>query len=73
VLLFAQDEKDWSVPPQYADLLPVPMAELEARVAKGEVVELTARKRNMDIVLAAAPTGQTVERLLDGIIGRMVK
>ncbi len=55
VLMFAFDEPT-TVPPQYEDLLPVPMSEVSSRIGVGQWVEASRPARDLNVVLLAAPT-----------------
>jgi len=64
VLLFALDNSDKNIPDSYQDLLPIPWAEIEAKLQKGETVEASGQSRDRKIILLAAPN----EPLLRGLI-----
>jgi len=65
VLLFALDHSDKNIPEEYQDLLPVPWAQIEAALKKGETVERAGKARKREIVLLAAPTVSQLEKLID--------
>jgi hypothetical protein len=64
VLLFALDSPDKNVPAEYADLLPVPWATIEAALKNGETVESGGESRQRKIVLLAAPTESQLKALI---------
>lgn len=64
VLLFALDQKDKNVPAGYQDLLPVPWAQIEAALKRGETVESSGKSREREIVLLAAPTEAQLKELI---------
>jgi hypothetical protein len=64
VLLFALDHRDQDIPVEYQDLLPLPWAELEAALKKGETVERAGTARGRAIVLLAAPTESQLNELI---------
>jgi hypothetical protein len=66
ILLFALNHPDKNVPADYADLLPVPWAQIEAALKKGETVESAGESRERRIVLLAAPTESQLEALIHG-------
>lgn len=64
VLLFALDDSDKNVPAEYADLLPVPWAQIEPALRKGETVEIAGESRERKVVLLAAPTVSQLKALM---------
>ncbi len=64
VLLFALDHPDKNIPEKYQNLLPVPWAEIEATLEKGETVERAGKARERKIVLLAAPTASQLNKLI---------
>ncbi|GEM_PF-2560461 len=53
-----------AIPPQYADLLPLPWPEIEGRIKKGELVEAQGSARNLNVLLLAAPTLEQLDALV---------
>ena len=65
VLLFALNKPDTDVlPAEYADLLPMPWAQIEAALKRGETVESAGQSRQRKIVLLAAPTELQLKALI---------
>jgi hypothetical protein len=64
VLLFALDHSDKNVPEAYKDLLPMPWAQIESALQKGETVESRGKSREREIVLLAAPTESQLTELI---------
>jgi hypothetical protein len=64
VLLFALDRADQNIPQEYQDLLPMPWAQIEAALKKGETVERAGKARGREIVLLAAPTEEKLQDLI---------
>jgi hypothetical protein len=65
ILLFALNKPDTDVlPAEYADLLPMPWAQIEAALKRGEVVESAGESRQRKIVLLAAPTELQLKALI---------
>jgi len=63
VLLFSLDTPE-RIPAGYEDLLPEPWPQIESRLKRGETVELSARARDMNIILLAAPTSAELKPLV---------
>ena len=63
-LLFALDHEDRVVPGEFRDLLPLPWPDVEARLERGETVELTGQARGLKSILMAAPTVRELESLV---------
>jgi hypothetical protein len=63
VLMLAFDQPV-GVPPEYADLLPLPWSEIESRVRKGELVEAQGKARNRTVIILAAPTSGQLDDLV---------
>ena len=64
LVLMLTFDKPVGVPPQYGDLLPLPWAEIQARVGKGEMVEARGVARNLDVIVLAAPTSEQLNALV---------
>lgn len=64
VFLFALDHADRNIPEDYADLLPVPWAQIEAALKKGKTVERAGKARQREVVLLAAPTESRLNKLI---------
>ena len=63
-LLFALEHEDRLVPGEFRDLLPLPWPDVEARLERGETVELTGQARVLKSILMAAPTVRELELLI---------
>ena len=63
VLMFAFDQPV-GVPPEHADLLPLPWAEIESRVKKGQPVEAQGQARDLTVIVLAAPTSGQLDALV---------
>ncbi|UCG58151.1 MAG: transglutaminase domain-containing protein [Phycisphaerales bacterium] len=61
VLLFTLDTEE-RVPDGYEDILPRPWPQIEARLRQGETVELTAKARQMNVILLAVPRRDQLRR-----------
>jgi hypothetical protein len=63
VLAFSLDTDD-RIPEIYEDILPKPWAEIEARLKKGQSVELMGEARDFKIILFAAPKREQLQELI---------
>ena len=63
VLLFSLDTPE-RIPEGYEDLLPKPWSEIESELAQGKTVELAGKAREMNVVLLAAPTADSLKPLV---------
>ena len=64
VLLLAFDQADKNIPEKYQYLLPLPWAQIEAAIKKGETVERKGTSQGRTIVLLAAPTQSQLKKLI---------
>ena len=64
VLLFALDHSDKNMPEEYQDLLPMPLAQIEAALRNGKTLELAGKARDRKIVLLAAPKMSQLDKLI---------
>ena len=64
VLLLAFDQPDKNIPEKYQYLLPLPWAQIDAAITKGETVECQGTSQGRTIVLLAAPTESRLNRLI---------
>ena len=64
VLLFALDKDYQKMPAEYADLLPMPWAKMDAAIKGGKTVEAAGQARGRNIVLLAAPTESQLKPLI---------
>ena len=63
VLMFAFDQPV-GVPPEHADLLPLPWAEIESRRQEGQPVEAQGQARDLTVIVLAAPTSEQLDTLV---------
>jgi len=64
VLLFALDNPDREMPPEYADVLPMPPDRIESELEQGRTIEKTGTARELKTILLAAPTQAELEELI---------
>ena len=64
ILCFALDSGDKNVPEQYHYLLPKPWKEIEQSLQAGQVVELSHKYEDFNVVLLAAPDTQKLQELI---------
>jgi predicted metalloprotease with PDZ domain len=63
ILLFSLDSAD-RIPPKYADVLPRPWPEIEKALAQGRPVECEAVRRDLHILLLAAPKWEQLSQVV---------